>query len=101
VSGYSTEQALLVFTDCKRAYQLTYGTEAGRTVLADMAKLCRANENAAVPGDRDRTWALIGRREVYLYIRDYLDLTPEQLVEKYTRPATGAISHDDRTALAE
>lgn len=83
----SPEQALEVLTDCKRAYQTTVGTKrAGEAVLADLAKFCRANENAAVPGDHDRTWALIGRREVYLYIRDYLDLTPEQLVEKYTKP---------------
>ncbi len=90
------ELALQVFDDCKRAYMLTFGTEAGRTVLADLAKFCRAGESAAVPGDHDRTWTLIGRREVYLSIRDYLDLTPEQLVEKFTRPAQGAISHDDR-----
>lgn len=83
----SPDEALLVFTDCKRAYQLVYGTEAGKTVLADMAKFCRASENAAVPGDHDRTWALIGRREFYLYTRDFLDLTPEQLVEKFTKPA--------------
>jgi hypothetical protein len=33
------------------------------------------------------TNVLEGRREVYLRIRDYLDLTPEQLVEKYNPPA--------------
>jgi hypothetical protein len=88
------EQALPIFTDCQRAFQLTFGTEAGKTVLADLAKICRANENAAVPGDHDRTWALIGRREIYLYIRDFIDLTPEQLVERYTRPAKGAHGHD-------
>jgi len=87
MSGYNREQALQIFTDCKRAYQFTFETEPGKAALADLAKLCRAGENAAVPGDHDRTWALIGRREVYLYIRDYLDLTPEQLVEKFTKPA--------------
>jgi hypothetical protein len=79
------EQALEAFTDCKRAYQLAFGTEAGKAVLADLGKFCRANENCAVPGDHDRTWTLIGRREVYLEIRNYLDLTPEQLVERYTK----------------
>lgn len=91
MTGLTREQALEVFTDCKRAYQLAFGGPAGQTVLADLAKFCRAGETAAVPGDHDRTWALIGRREVYLSIRDYLDLTPEQLVDKFTRPA-GAIS---------
>ena len=95
------EQALIVLTDCKRAYQLTFGTEAGKTVLTDLAKFCRANETVIVPGDRDRTCILGGRHEVYLTIRDYLDLTPEQLVEKYTRPAKGAISHDDRDDPSE
>lgn len=88
------EQLLVVFTDCKRAYQLTFGTEAGKTVLNDLGKFCRANENCAVPGDHDRTWALIGRREVYLEIRNYLDLTPEQLVERYTTPAIGAYGNE-------
>lgn len=91
------EQALQVFTDCKRAYQLTFNTDHGKVVLDDLAKFCRAKESCIVPGDRDRTCLLGGRHEVYLTIRDYLDLTPEQLVEKNTRPAQGAISHDDRS----
>jgi hypothetical protein len=86
MSGFTREQTLQIFTDCKHAYQLTFGTDAGKTVLADLAKFCRANESCIVPGDRDRTCLLGGRHEVYLTIRDYLDLTPEQLVEKYTKP---------------
>lgn len=79
-------EALKIFVDCQRAFKLAFGAlPGGPVVLADLAKFCRANENAAVPGDHDRTWALIGRREVYLYIRDFLDLTPEQLVEKFTK----------------
>jgi hypothetical protein len=66
----------------------------GEAILADLAVFCRANETCVVPGDRDRTYVLEGRREVYLRIRDHLDLTIDQLVEKYTRPAQGAISHD-------
>jgi hypothetical protein len=88
------EQALAVFTDCKRAYQLVFNSPAGEAVLADLSPFCRVNETCVVPGDRDRTYVLEGRREVYLRIREYLDRTPEQLVERYTRPATGAISHD-------
>jgi hypothetical protein len=80
------EQALEIFTDCKRAYQLVFGTPAGEAVLADLTPFCRARETCVVPGDRDRTWVLEGRREVFLRIRDYLDLTPEQLVEKFTKP---------------
>jgi len=84
------EEAIQVWTDCKRAYQLAFNTPAGEAVLIDLMPFCRARETCVVPGDRDRTYVLEGRREVYLRIRDYLDLTPEQLVEKYTTPATGA-----------
>lgn len=80
-----------ILSDRKRAYQLAFNMEAaGQAVLMDLATFCRANETCVVPGDRDRTYVLEGRREVYLRIRDHLDLTVEQLVEKYTRPATGA-----------
>ena len=84
------EEAIQVWTDCKRAYQLAFNTPAGEAVLIDLMPFCRARETCVVPGDRDRTYVLEGRREVFLRIRDYLDLTPEQLVEKYTTPATGA-----------
>ncbi len=79
------DEALVVFTDCKRAYQLVFNTPAGEAVLADLSPFCRARETCVVPGDRDRTWVLEGRRETYLRIRDYLDLTPEQLVDKFTK----------------
>jgi hypothetical protein len=92
--AFTREQLLVIFTDCKRAYQAVFASEAGKAVMIDMAPFCRARETCVIPGDRDRTYVLEGRREVYLRIQDYLDLSPEQLVEKYTRPAKGAISHD-------
>jgi len=79
------EQAVQAFTDCKRAYELAFRTPAGEAVLTDMAPFCRAQETCVVPGQRDLTYVLEGRREVYLRIRDYLDLTVEQLIEKYTK----------------
>jgi hypothetical protein len=88
------EEALQIFTDCKRAYQLTFGTDAGKVALDDLGTFCRSKETCVIPGDRDRTYVLEGRREVYLRIQDYLELTPEQLVERFTRPAQGATSHD-------
>lgn len=81
------DDALLIFADCKRAYQLAFNSPAGEAVLNDLIPFCRAAESCVVPGDRDKTYVLEGRREVYLRIREYLDLTPEQLVERYTRPA--------------
>jgi hypothetical protein len=88
--------ALEILTDRKRAYQLAFAGAAGEAVLLDLVPFCRANETCVVPGDRDRTYVLEGRREVWLRIRDHLDLSPEELVLKYTRPAQGAISHDDQ-----
>lgn len=84
------EQALEIFGDCQRAYQLTFNTPAGQAVLIDLEWFWRAKASCIVPGDRDRSCLLGGRHEVYLRIRDYLDLPVEQLVEKYTKPAIGA-----------
>lgn len=81
------DEALQIFADAKRAYQLAFGTPAGKAVLDDLAKFCRARETCVVPGDRDKTYVLEGRRETYLRIQDYLELSPEQLVERFTRPA--------------
>lgn len=89
-----TSEAKLEFEQRKRAYQLAFGSPAGTTVLADFSRFCRARETCVVPGDRDQTFILEGRREVFLRVQDYLDLSIEQLIEKYTRPAEGAISHD-------
>lgn len=91
------EKLLEIFGDRQRAYQLALNTAAGKAVLLDLAIFCRANETCVIPGDRDRTYVLEGRREVYLRLMDHLNLTTDDLVQKYTRPAKGAISHDDRS----
>lgn len=81
------DEALKYWAEMKTAYQLAFGSPAGRTVLQDLKPFCRARETCVVPGDRDKTLVLEGRREVYLRVQDILDLTPEQLVELFTRPA--------------
>lgn len=81
------DEALIFFTDRQNAYRVTFGTDAGRAVLEDLVPFCRARETCVVPGDRDRTYVLEGRREVYLRIQDYLHRTPEDLVAMFTRPA--------------
>lgn len=83
-------QALEIETNCKRAYQLAFGIPGGEAVLMDLTRFCRGRETCVMAGQSDLTYVLEGRREVYLRIRDYLDLTPEQLVEKYHPPAIGA-----------
>ncbi|SRR5258706_10585305 len=76
----------------KRSYQFSFGTPAGRHVLMDLAKFCRATQTCIVtpgggdvrtPIDKDRTLVLEGRREVWLHIQQYLNLTPEELHHIY------------------
>lgn len=59
-------------------YRKTFENVHGRKVLADLAKFCRADrscfhENARIHG------VLEGRREVWLRIQKYLNLTPEEI----------------------
>jgi len=71
--------------DRSRSYQLTFELmqPANIIVLEDLARFCRANESCVVPGDRDRSLVLEGRREVWLRIQQHLHLTPEQLFALY------------------
>jgi len=91
----SSEKALEIFTDRKRAYTLVFGeSPASLAVLDDLTTFCRGKETCLIPGDRDKTYALLGRNEVFHRIRDHLELSPEQLLVKYTRPAKGAHGHE-------
>lgn len=93
----SPDEALKFFSERKTAYQVAFGSPAGKSVLDDLSPFCRAKESVIVPGDRDRTCLLGGRHEVFLRIQQYLELTPEQLVALHTKalpPAKGAISDD-------
>jgi hypothetical protein len=63
----------------KRDYQIVFMSPAGERVLADLARFCRAAETCVVPGDRDRTWVLEGRREAFLRIQERLSLTLDEL----------------------
>lgn len=76
------DDALGYLRDRKHAYQGTFNRTqpAAIYVLEDLAKFCRANESCVVPGDRDRSLILEGRREVWLRIQQHLHLTPEQLM---------------------
>lgn len=64
-------------------YQSTFNSPAGQEVLKDMEGFCRAHqstfhENIQVSATLD------GRREYYLRVRDHLELSSEELCEKYT-----------------
>ena len=82
------DKMLEVLTDRKRAYQLVFGeSPASIAVLEDLTTFCRGKETCLIPGDHDRTYALLGRNEVFHRIKDHLELSPEELLAKYTRPA--------------
>lgn len=70
----------------KQSYQLTFqrSQPANLEVLADLSKFCRAEETCVVPGDRDKSLILEGRREVWLRIQQHLHLTEEQLMQLYS-----------------
>lgn len=79
----------------KTAYQLTFPkhSPAQQMVLADLARFCRATESCVVPGNHDKTLILEGRREVWLRLNEYLNLTVEDLYQlKSGRPL---IQHGD------
>lgn len=73
------EATLAFLLERKRSYQSAFSTAPQQIALIDLASFCRANETCVVPGDRDRTLVLEGRREVWLRIQQHLNLTPEQL----------------------
>lgn len=84
------EQWRLMLTDRQRAYRQVFSpmdSAAITAVMHDLGQFCRGSETCVVPGDRDMTCVLEGRREVFLRIHDQMDLTIDQLLEKYIRPA--------------
>lgn len=85
----SPEQALAYFTELQTGYRLLFNAPTARGVVADLMRFCRARETCVVPGDRDRTYVLEGRREVFLRIQEFLERTPEELVALYTKPLGG------------
>lgn len=68
----------------KKAYQQAFLSPAGQQVLRDLAIFCRANESAAIPGSNDKTFMLVGRREVWLRIQQHLNLNSDELAALYT-----------------
>lgn len=69
-----------------QAYQQVFSPKNvfTETVLADLAKFCRANDSAFDTDSRVHA-VLEGRREVWLRICHHTKLDPEQLWAKYGR----------------
>lgn len=90
MSGLS-DRVLAFLRTRSRAYCLAFGSPAGKEVLADLVKFCRARETCVVaergqPVDRDRTLILEGRREVWLRIQNHLKLTEHELYQLFGGP---------------
>lgn len=73
------QQAKGLLHSKKQAYDtvFTNGVDA-KMVLKDLAKFCRANETTFHADARIHAH-LEGRREVWLHIQKYLNLTPDEL----------------------
>lgn len=75
-------KAELFLEQRQRAYQLCFGSPAGKDVLRDLMTFCRANETTwdADPAKRD---ALLGRREVWLRITEHFSIELDDLLRRY------------------
>lgn len=73
-------------TSRKQAYLFTFDQENvyAKIVLADLAKFCRANETTYLQDPRAHA-ALEGRREVWLRIQQYTNLSPDELWDLYRK----------------
>lgn len=71
-----------LFRDRKVAYCLTFKKDErySRAVLEDLAKFCRANEST-FNNDARLSAVLEGRREVWLRVQNYLNLSVDELYE--------------------
>lgn len=70
----------------KTAYQFTFeeNNRYSNAVLKDLAKFCRAADTTFHENDRASA-VLQGRREVWLRVQEYLNLTPEELWELHRK----------------
>jgi len=80
------EKVRTFLTSRKQAYLFTFNRENvhNKIVLADLAKFCRANSTTYLEDPRAHA-ALEGRREVWLRIETYLNLSPDELWELYRK----------------
>ena len=71
-----------LFNSRKQAYSFTFNLkdQSNRVVLEDLAKFCRANDTTFTKDDR-LSAVLEGRREVWLRIQNYLNLSVDELYD--------------------
>lgn len=88
------EESLKFFSEWKTAYMLAFSDSLGKPAFADLAQFCRAHQTCVVPGDRDQSYVMEGRRQVFLRIQNFLERTPEELVALYTKPLEAGATDD-------
>lgn len=71
-----------IFRHQKRQYIEWAAYMEHKGALQNLAKFCRANASTVGP-TVEQTYALIGRREVWLRIVEHMNLSPEQLTDLY------------------
>lgn len=67
--GRSAQQERLEYEALRQAYRDVFGGPQGEKVMADIARMGRADKTVLVPGKPDETASLEGRRQLWLYIR--------------------------------
>jgi hypothetical protein len=84
------DEALRYFSEWKAAYQAAFGENArALPAFVDLARFCHARETCVIRGDRDLSLVMEGRRQVYLRVMNFIELTPEELVVLHTRRLEG------------
>lgn len=78
----TAEETIQFLEQRSRAYRLCFSTPAGKEVLADLIKFCRANESGW-DDDAHKRNVLLGRREVWLRITEHFALEIDDLVTRY------------------
>ncbi len=80
------EKAKDVLVARQQAYQQTFGGGSLfiKKVMEDLARFCRANESTFHADPRIHA-VLEGRREVYLRIKQHLEMDPSELEKLYLK----------------
>jgi hypothetical protein len=89
------DDAMSFFGLKKRHYQVTFNKQqpSDMIVLSDLAKFCRAGESTFHPDPRIAA-NLDGRREVFLHITRYLNLSVEQIVQLHAGNVPAVLERD-------
>lgn len=76
-------KARALLRDRQVSYQHALGGAPGQAVLEDLARFCRADQTTFHPDPRVHA-LMEGRREVWLRIKEHLDLDLEDLLRRRT-----------------